>query len=392
MKKMRERLGLKNEEVLDEGSGIGIGDLVKFHKIAGMNGHRYAQIHGLVTSKKDGRIDPMTGRVHGTVTHFVAKLKKDPLNTVNWNPDVHIPVDDVHKVDQHDEIQNHLMRARMLAKIKGESVETLDEEVTFSGKGANGVKYEIIKTGDDHAIHANGKHIDTYGSHQRALSVLKNEVPGLKANLKEETLDEDAAQKNMTNAMDNIDPVKRDAARKQYKAARDTGMNHASSISLMHQRFGKTNEEVDEAVKTEKPQHKVGDTVWAASPTNKALTMTGKVTKIGQTLTTVKHKDGTEAHYPHKFVNNDYEVLHPNPKKWQREHLELTGELLSLTEVKYILENANGGVGAIAQHAGVDGAGPQGTGKVKKMMGNKTDAAAIAKIIVNGAKSKEERN
>jgi hypothetical protein len=492
----KRKRDLANEEVITEGAGIG--DLVKFHKIAGMNGHRYAQISGFIMSKKDGNIDPMTGRVHGTATHYVAKLKKDPLNTVNFTPDVHIPVGDVHKVDQYAEIQNHKAKQKMLGKIKGESI---DEEVTFSGKGANGVQYKIIKTGDDHAIHANGKHIDTYGSHQRAMSVLKNEVPGLKADLKEEVLDEDAAQKNMGHAMDTIEPSKRDAARKQYGAARSKGLTHASSISLMHQRFGGTNEEVDEAfekpkaaktkeieksdnaaharlnkpmpiqkpirveeveqieelsnetlksyvsksnkhrtqasvehlgqgkwdpkfvdkmdrradhsikayhkiknkhsmtteevvdeeVKTEKPKHKVGDTVWATSPTNKALTMTGKVTKIGVTLTTVKHKDGSEAHYPHKLVNNDYEVLHPNSKKWQREHLEQTGELLSLSEVKYILENAAGGAGVIAQHSGVNDSAPQGTGRVKKMMGNKTDAVAIAKIIANGVASKEQK-
>jgi hypothetical protein len=167
---------------------------------------------------------------------------------------------------------------------------------------------------------------------------------------------------------------------------------HSDEMKKMHERLGLKNEEV----KTEKPAHKVGDTVWATSPTNKALTMTGKVTKIGQTLTTVKHKDGSEAHYPHKLVNNEYSNLHTDPaktyKQFQREHLEQTGELLTLTEVKYILENSDGGAGTIAQHAGVDGAAPQGTGKVKKMMGNKTDAATIAKIIVSGAKSKEERN
>lgn len=647
MKKMRERLGLKNEEVLDENDGIhigarvyhkehksgephkvtgivddqrvkvkdehgntkvmfinqltpakmneevitegaDIGDLVKFHKIAGMNGHRYAQISGFVMSKKDGRIDPMTGRVHGTATHYVAKLKKDPLNTVNFNPDVHIPVGDVKKVDQHDEIQNHKMRQKALGKIK-EETESLDEGKfleTHKGEDAHGepkpnpkhpayathkkaydakvaerkattfglksketksktptenpVKmhhidsaisnsfpdvepYEHLKRQfphlhkEDHPTHGTKltywadkavaahdkkhKSLSSYADaaykdmhddkmmgegseeayrkqsntawekvHSKSKGPVDRFITRVAARLldktkidrktgiavrSEEVLDEDAAQKNMTNAMDTIDPVKRDAARKQYKAARDHGMNHASSLSLMHQRFGKTNEETidelnnlkigaygsdpgaiagvltdltlgaeklgkkayhgaknliqkykerkaaeaekarptaNEEVKTEKPGHKVGDTVWATSPTNKALTMTGKVTKIGQTLTTVQHKDGSEAHYPHKLVNNDYEVLHPNPKKWQREHLEQTGELLSLTEVKYMIENANGGVGAIAKHAGVDGAGPQGTGKVKKMMGNKTDAAAIAKIIVQGAKSKEERN
>ena len=55
-----------------------------------------------------------------------------------------------------------------------------DEQVVFSGTGANGGKYKIIQTSPtDFMIHANGKHIDTYSSLQRAMSVLKNEVPGL---------------------------------------------------------------------------------------------------------------------------------------------------------------------------------------------------------------------
>jgi hypothetical protein len=52
--------------------------------------------------------------------------------------------------------------------------------VVFRGTGADGGKYEIIQSGpNDYMIHANGRHIDTYGSLQRAMSVLQNEVPGL---------------------------------------------------------------------------------------------------------------------------------------------------------------------------------------------------------------------
>jgi hypothetical protein len=39
-------------------------------------------------------------------------------------------------------------------------------------------------------IHANGRHIDTYGSLQRAMSVLKNEVPGLQQGMAEGSLEE----------------------------------------------------------------------------------------------------------------------------------------------------------------------------------------------------------
>ena len=58
--------------------------------------------------------------------------------------------------------------------------EGMSGQVVFSGTGADGGKYEIIQSGPtDFMIHANGRHIDTYGSLQRAMSVLKNEVPGL---------------------------------------------------------------------------------------------------------------------------------------------------------------------------------------------------------------------
>jgi len=61
------------------------------------------------------------------------------------------------------------------------------DQTVFSGTGSNGGKYEIIQKGPtDFIIHANGKHIDTYSSLQRAMSVLKNEVPGLKQGVAEE--------------------------------------------------------------------------------------------------------------------------------------------------------------------------------------------------------------
>ena len=63
-------------------------------------------------------------------------------------------------------------------------------KVVFSGTGANGGKYEIIQSGPtDFMIHANGKHIDTYGSLQRAMSVLQNEVPGLQQGMAEAQTD-----------------------------------------------------------------------------------------------------------------------------------------------------------------------------------------------------------
>jgi hypothetical protein len=64
--------------------------------------------------------------------------------------------------------------------------EGMEGRVVFSGTGADGSKYEIIQTGPtDFMIHANGRHIDTYSSLQRAMGVLKNEVPGLQQGVAE---------------------------------------------------------------------------------------------------------------------------------------------------------------------------------------------------------------
>jgi hypothetical protein len=68
--------------------------------------------------------------------------------------------------------------------------EGMEGQVVFSGTGANGSTYEIIQSSPtDFMIHANGKHIDTYGSLQRAMSVLQNEVPGLQPGLAEGQLE-----------------------------------------------------------------------------------------------------------------------------------------------------------------------------------------------------------
>lgn len=205
----------------------------------------------------------------------------------------------------------------------------------------------------------------------------------------------------------NLDETKKTPEKYEVKFTPSTGNFHIHDIKTgkriatnvannrikAYEVLDKYNKGISEEVLDEAavPSHKVGDTVWVTSPTNKATTITGKVTKIGPTLTTVKHKDGSEANYPHKLVNTDYEVLHSNPaktyKQFQREHLEQTGKLLTLSEVKYIIENENGGAGVIAQHAGVDGHAPQNTGKVKKMMGNKSSTDVIVKIITKDVKS-----
>ena len=65
-------------------------------------------------------------------------------------------------------------------------------KVVFRGTGADGGTYEIIQSSPtDFMIHANGRHIDTYGSLQRAMSVLQNEVPGLQQGMAEGNNEQD---------------------------------------------------------------------------------------------------------------------------------------------------------------------------------------------------------
>jgi len=72
--------------------------------------------------------------------------------------------------------------------------ESMAGKIVFSGTGANGSTYEIIQSSPtDFMIHANGRHIDTYGSLQRAMSVLQNEVPGLQQGMAEGMKSQDLA-------------------------------------------------------------------------------------------------------------------------------------------------------------------------------------------------------
>lgn len=60
---------------------------------------------------------------------------------------------------------------------------------------------------------------------------------------------------------------------------------------------------------------KVGDTVWAKDPFNKAKTVTGKVKRVGRTSYTLTLKDGSEETYPHKDVSADYDIVNPKTKR-----------------------------------------------------------------------------
>ena len=85
-----------------------------------------------------------------------------------------------------------LARLTQLDKMKKGVAEGMSGQVVFSGTGADGSTYEIIQSSPtDFMIHANGRHIDTYGSLQRAMSVLQNEVQGLQQGMAEGNYDRD---------------------------------------------------------------------------------------------------------------------------------------------------------------------------------------------------------
>jgi ParB-like chromosome segregation protein Spo0J len=98
--------------------------------------------------------------------------------------------------------------ARALVKaIKGDQSlsEGMAGQVVFSGTGANGGTYEIIQSSPtDFMIHANGKHIDTYGSLQRAMSVLQNEVLGLQQGMAEGLWDQHTSIPELEQAIKNL--------------------------------------------------------------------------------------------------------------------------------------------------------------------------------------------
>jgi len=114
--------------------------------------------------------------------------------------------------------------------------EGMGGQVVFSGTGDNGGKYEIIQSGDDFMIHANGKHIDSYGSLQRAMSVLRNEVPGLQQDMAEGSELKQAKRKYNQAAKDaNTDQVgagkKIDTMKKSLRQ-KDVAKQGVSEVSL----------------------------------------------------------------------------------------------------------------------------------------------------------------
>jgi hypothetical protein len=93
-------------------------------------------------------------------------------------------------------------------------------------------------------------------------------------------------------------------------------MNDASTVLYYRNKGGLKQVKESELIEAAPaPSHKVGDTVWARDSSNKAQVHTGKVLRVGNALTRIKHKDGTESEHPHKDVAAEYETLSPNKNK-----------------------------------------------------------------------------
>ena len=328
-----------------------------------------------------------------TVKSYKAKVATNPVPSKTTSDLLHKAIRRFAGKERAEDRIHHDEMVKMRARL-GIKEETLDEMAMSIKKNSKGQKVEWHNIGDN-------KHMVSVGDQPAHTGFLSHtDAAKLHAKLvREEVLDESDTPDRMKGKQK---PYVSSDGKGNYEVLGNTGQTKATFSRATHGKDAHTaaqkhlrskyseymkEEVLDEAAV---PSHKVGDTVYATSPTNKALTMTGKVTKVGASLTTVKHKDGSEANYPHKLVASEYSDLHKDPakkyKQFQREHLEQTGELLTLTEVKYMVENANGGAGAIAQHGGIDGQAPANTGKAKKMMGNKASVDAIVKIIAKGAK------
>lgn len=136
---------------LNEGPGIGIGDLVKFHKP--VKGYPYGQVNGFRMAK-GASIDPK-GLVQGKVAKIEITLKKSPYHTSDYGPLIELEKKDIIKVDdRYSEIEifkASLFKPNEVVNLHGRMATTADSNTgkfksfdTVSGKcliDVNGKKY-----------------------------------------------------------------------------------------------------------------------------------------------------------------------------------------------------------------------------------------------------------
>lgn len=203
----------------------------------------------------------------------------------------------------------------------------------------------------------------------------------------QESLDE----KTLTpNELTKREEIVKSLKKKQSDFVKRYGADRAKSVmyAVATKTAKEVTESLDEATDV-KTDHMVGDSVWAKHPTEKSKTISGKVTRVGRTTYELEHKDGTKAMYPHKEVSANFEKLNPNPyktkKQIQREHLEQTGEFLSLDEIA-LDERIEMPQGHKYSADPISKASENGQGRKKPQMGSKTNTAAVVAAILKKTK------
>lgn len=203
----------------------------------------------------------------------------------------------------------------------------------------------------------------------------------------QESLDE----KTLTpNELTKREEIVQSLKKKQSDFVKRYGADRAKSVmyAVATKTAKAVTESLDEATDV-KTDHSVGDTVWAKHPTEKSKTLTGVVTRVGRTTYELQHKDGSKAMYPHKEVSDNFEKLNPNPyktkKQIQREHLEQTGEFLSLDEI-VLDERIEMPQGHKYSADPITKASTEGQGHKKPQMGSKANTAAVVAAILKKTK------
>lgn len=190
-------------------------------------------------------------------------------------------------------------------------------------------------TAESHA--KNVADLTARGKHKEALAYLNKHGKTTWTHLKEETMRESVEQHHTFRQGDVVHVQYHDIAGKTEHGTANVDKATSAYVHVQHPKHntmikfhqginGKGGNEVGTLLGSrsgghkivlkkdtnESVEHKVGDTVWAKHPVKRYQTMTGKVTRIGNALTTITHKDGTTGTYPHKDVSGKYETLNPN--------------------------------------------------------------------------------
>lgn len=233
-------------------------------------------------------------------------------------------------------------------------------KVVFSGTGADGGTYEIIQSSPtDFMIHANGKHIDTYGSLQRAMSVLKNEVPGLQKGMAEnqdwmKDLEARAAAKSKPGTP--YVPPKQDAEKQQ----RDLTARYPNIDQL-----------VSDAERNRDPYYDraEGEAYYRGREAEQQYQRLKQIQRVIQGLN--EHKQNSRS----RSLNEQMLLEDPTFQTWHRLGRILTERRLSQKEILQVFADAESGMT------------DRSTGANRTMLGRGKDATVDFAKDVSGAVS-----